>query len=178
MKRFLIPITAALLLAASAFTLINSADYTIADGYTIIFSTDEASGAFKGFKGTISFDEANPATSRFDVTVDVASLNTGNALQNKHAKSDEWFDAAKYPLIHYTSRQLVKTGSGYQVTGDLEMHGVKKEVIIPFTFKKAPAGGVFAATFTVNRTDFKIGQPGGEVSNLIKVELNIPVTNK
>jgi polyisoprenoid-binding protein YceI len=176
--KYLVPVAAALLLAASAFTLITPADYLIGDGYSIIFSSDEVSGAMKGFKGAISFDEANPTASRFDVTVDVASLNTGNALQNKHAKSDEWFDAAKYPLIHYTSKRLVKTASGYQVTGDLEMHGVKKEMTIPFTFKKTPAGGVFAGVFMVNRTDFKIGQPGGEVNNLIKVELNIPVTNK
>jgi polyisoprenoid-binding protein YceI len=176
--KYLIPVTAALLLAASAFTLINSSDYNIADGYSIIFSADEVSGAFKGFKGAIAFDEKNPAASRFDVTVDVASLNTGNALQNKHAKSDEWFDAAKYPLIHYTSKRVAATGGGYQATGDLEMHGVKKEMTIPFTFKKTPAGGVFAGTFMANRTDFRIGQPGGEVNNLIKIELNIPVTNK
>ena len=94
---------AVLLLAGSAFTFITAQNWQIADGYNIAFSNDEAGGIFKDFKGSISFDENNPVTAKFDVTVDVASINTGNGLQNKHAKSDEWFDAAKYPTIHFVS---------------------------------------------------------------------------
>jgi polyisoprenoid-binding protein YceI len=176
MKRSLYPIAAVLILAGSAFTFITAQSWQIAEGYNIGFSSAEAAGLFKDFKGTIVFDDANPAASKFDVTVGVASINTGNGLQNKHAKSDEWFDAAKYPQIHYASQKIVKTGNGYQVTGDLEMHGVKKPVTIPFTFQKTDKGAVFAGSFTVNRNDFKIGKPGGEVSDQLKVEISVPVT--
>src|SRR5207245_1363285 len=98
-----------------------------------------------------------------DVSIDVASINTGNGLQNKHAKSDEWFDAAKYPQIRYTSQKIFKAGNGYQVTGALEVHGVKKSVVIPFTFLKTATGGKFTGSFTLNRNDYKIGKPGGDV---------------
>src|ERR1700743_1667040 len=121
MNKFMYPIAAVLILAGSAFTFIAPASYQIAEGYNIAFSGDEAGGIFKGFKGTIAFDEANPATSKFDVTIDVNSINTGNGLQNKHAKSDEWFDAAKYPEIRYASQKIAKTGNGYPGSGDLEM---------------------------------------------------------
>lgn len=170
------PIAAVLILAGSAFTFIAPQNYQIAEGYNISFSSDEAGGIFKGFKGTIAFDDANPAASKFDVTIDVNTINTGNGLQNKHAKSDEWFDAAKYPQMHFVSQKMVKAGSGYQVTGDLEIHGVKKSVTLPFTFKKSATGGTFAGSFPINRSDFNIGKPGGEVAEQIKIDLSVPVT--
>ena len=175
MKKIMIPLAAVLILAGSAFTFITAQNWQIADGYNIAFSSDDAGGVFKGFKGSIAFDEQNPATARFDVTIDVASINTGNGLQNKHAKSDEWFDAAKYPVIHFTSQKFTKTPAGYQVTGDLELHGVKKSITIPFTFKRSAAGGVFAGTFMVNRSDFKLGKPGGDVAEQVKLDISVPV---
>lgn len=175
MNKIIYPIAAALILAGSAFTAITAPSWTIADGYSIAFSSDDASGIFKGFKGSIAFDEQNAAASKFDVVIDAASINTGNALQNKHAKSDEWLDAAKYPQIHFTSKQITKTAAGYQVLGDLDLHGVKKETTIPFTFKKTAAGGQFNGAFTVNRSDFKIGKPGGDVAEQIKLNISVPV---
>lgn len=160
--------------AVFAFTFVQS--WQITDKYNIQFSSNDVGGIFKTFKGSIVFDEANPAASKFDVTIDVASINTGNGLQNKHAKSDEWFDAAKYPEIKYTSKKIVKTGAGYQVTGDLQMHGVTKEVSFPFVFKKTGAGATFNGSFAINRSDFHIGKPGGEVAEQIKIDVAVPVT--
>jgi polyisoprenoid-binding protein YceI len=176
MKKIIYPLLAVLVLASSAFTFIAGQNWQIADGYSIGFSSDDAGGVFKDFKGTIVFDEQNPAASKFDVTVEVASINTGNGLQNKHAKSDEWFDVAKYPQIRFTSTKIVKLGSGYSVTGDLNMHGVKRPLTIPFTFQKTAKGATFAGSFTVNRNDYKIGKPGGDVGEQIKVDISVPVS--
>lgn len=175
MNKLIYPAVAILILLGSAFTFVATS-YKIADGYNIEFSSSDAGGVFKTFKGTIVFDEQNPAASKFDVNIDAASINTGNGLQNKHAKSDEWFDVAKYPQIRYTSRTFAKAGSGYQVTGDLQVHGVTKSTIIPFTFQKTAAGGVFTGSFTVNRNDFKLGKPGGDVGEQIKIDIKVPVT--
>jgi polyisoprenoid-binding protein YceI len=176
MNKFFYPVTAVLLLAGSAFTFLTAANWKIAGGYSIAFSSDDAGGIFSDFSGTIVFDEQNLSTGKFDVLIGVASINTGNGLQNKHAKSDEWFDAAKYPQIHYASKSIVKTGNGYQVTGDLDIHGVKKTTTIPFTFKQTAQGGVFAGSFMVNRNDFKIGKPGGDVAEQIKLDISVPVS--
>lgn len=166
---------AAVLLTGSAFTFIAAQNWQIAEGYNIAFSNDEASGIFKDFKGAIAFDENNPATAKFDVTIDVNSINTGNGLQNKHAKSDEWFDAAKYPTIHFVSTKVVKAGAAYQVTGNLQIHGVTKPVTIPFTFKRSGAAGTFAGSFSLNRSDYGIGKPGGEVPEAVKLDISVPV---
>lgn len=178
MKRIIYPALAILLLAGSAFTFIAGQNYQIADGYAINFSNNDVAGIFKGFTGAIVFDDQNPAASKFDIAIDVATINTGNGLQNKHAKSDEWFDATKYPQIKYTSQKFVKAGNGYQVTGTLQIHGVSKPVTIPFTFQKTGQGGTFAGTFTINRSDFGIGKPGGDVAEQIKIEVSVPVTRK
>lgn len=162
------------LTALLAFTFVQN--WQITDKYNISFSGNDVAGIFRTFKGSIIFDDQNPAAAKFDVTIDAASINTGNGLQNKHAKSEEWFDVAKYPVIRYSSKKIVKAGNAYQVTGDLQLHGVTKELTIPFTFKKAGNNGVFNGTFTVNRNDFKIGKPGGDVSDQIKVEVSVPVT--
>jgi polyisoprenoid-binding protein YceI len=176
MKRFITPLAALLLLAGSAFAFLAVPGWKIKDNYEIKFSSGDVGGIFKKFGGTILFDEHNPAASRFDVNLDVSSLNTGNALQNKHAKSDEWFDAAKYPQIRFTSKSIGKTAGGYQVTGDLEMHGVRKTITFPFTFVQNSGGGVFTSAFTVNRNDYHIGKPGGDVEDAIKVEISVPVS--
>ena len=174
--KFLYPLAAFLILVVSAFTFIPAPSWNITDGYNIAFSSNDAGGIFKTFKGTIAFDENNPAASKFDVTIDVASINTGNGLQNKHAKSDEWFDAAKYPTIHFTSTRISKTAAGFQVIGDLEMHGVKKSATIPFTFKRNGSNdGTFTGSFTVNRSDWHIGKPGGDVAEDIKLDISVPV---
>jgi polyisoprenoid-binding protein YceI len=176
MNKLFYPVTAVLILAASAFTFLAAPGWQIADGYSITFSSADADGLFKDFKGSLLFDEQNPGAGKFDVVIDAASINTGNGLQNKHAKSDEWFDVAKYPQIRFVSRSITKTAGGYQVTGDLDMHGVKRSVLIPFTFSKTAQGGAFAGSFTLNRNDFKIGKPGGDVGEQIKIDINVPVT--
>ncbi|HEV3250914.1 MAG TPA: YceI family protein, partial [Puia sp.] len=66
----------------------------------------------------------------------------------------------------------------YQVNGTLGLHGVKRTIIIPFLFQRISKGGVFAGTFTINRSDFGIGKPGGDVAELIKVEVGVPVVTK
>jgi polyisoprenoid-binding protein YceI len=175
MKRLII-FSSTLLLTAAVFAFaVVAPAWNITGKYNISFSSNAVSGIFKTFKGTINFDEQNLAVSNFNVTVDVASINTGNALQNKHAKSDEWFDAAKYPQIKYTSKKIVKAGNGYQVTGDLEIHGVKKEFTIPFTFKRVGNNATFNGTFNVNRNEFQVGKPGGDVPDVIKVTIAVPV---
>jgi polyisoprenoid-binding protein YceI len=176
MNKLFYPVAAVLILAGSAFTFLAAQNWQIAQGYSITFSSSDADGIFKDFKGTILFDDQNPAGGKFDVVIDVASINTGNGLQNKHAKSDEWLDAAKYPTIHFVSKSIAKSASGYQVTGDLDMHGVKKAITIPFTFAKSAQGGTFAGSFTVNRNDYRIGKPGGDVGEQIKIDISVPVT--
>ena len=177
MKRLILSLATLLLTGAvSAFTVAQM--WQISNTYSIKFSCDASAGIFKTFRGTIAFDEQNLAASSFNISIDVASINTGNAMMNKHAKGEDWFDAAKYPEITFTSKKIVKTGAAYQVSGDLELHGIKKEITIPFTFVNKGTAAIFTGSCSVNRSDFKIGKPGGEVGEAIKIDVSVPVIKK
>jgi polyisoprenoid-binding protein YceI len=173
MKRLTYPIAAFLLIIGSAFTVVNTQDWKIADGYSVKFDGGDPSGEFSGLKGTVSFDPSDLAGSKFDATIDVATINTGNGMKNTHAKSEKWFDAEKYPTIQFTSSSITKTATGYETKGMLSMHGVQKEIVIPFTFES----NVFKTSFQVNRLDYNINtaEPN-HGSSTFKVDISVPVT--
>ncbi len=159
----------------SAFTISSSTTWKIAEGHSIKFSSKDPSGVFTKLTGDIEFDEDDLTASKFDVQIDVASINTGNGMKNKHAKSKKWFDADQYPTINFTSEKFTKSAAGYEVTGTLEMHGIKKEFTMPFTFKD----NVFESSFTVNRLDYNIGSTKGMSKKVpldIKLDISVPVT--
>jgi len=173
MKKLVYPIAAVALIIASAFTVVKSVDWKIADNYTVKFSGGDPSGEFRGLKGTVSFDANDLANSKFDVSIDVATINTGNGMKNTHAKSAMWFDAEKYPTIKFTSSAITKAASGYEAKGTLDMHGVQKEITIPFTFDN----NVFAGSIEVNRLDYNVNvaEPNHGAAKF-KVDINVPVT--
>ena len=173
MKRAFYPIAAVVLMLASAFTVIKSQDWKFGEDYSVKFTSGDPSGEFKGMKGTISFDEKDLAGSKFDVSIDVATINTGNGMKNTHAKSDKWLDATKYPTIKFTSSAITATPTGYAAKGILDFHGVQKEVTIPFTFKD----NVFSSSFDINRLDYNVNtaEPAHGAA-VLKVDINVPVT--
>lgn len=173
MKKFIYPFAALAIISASAFTAVKSIDWKIADSYSIKFEGGDPSGEFTGLKGTISFDPNNLASSKFSTSIDVASINTGNGMKNTHAKSEKWFDAEKYPTITFNSSSISKASTGYQATGTLSMHGVEKEVTIPFTFDN----NIFAGSFEINRLDYNINTAEPEHGSAkFKVSVSVPVT--
>jgi len=159
----------------SAFTVSNSVSWKMADGYSIKFAGTDAEGIFKDMTGSIQFDVENPENSTFAFTVAVSSINTGKGMKNKHAVSSKWFDAEAYPNITFQSKSVAKDGADYLVTGTMNIHGVAKEMTIPFAFKE----NTFSSNFSVNRMDFGVGTMKGmskKVSNEIKLDVTIPVT--
>ena len=172
MKKLVFPAITLIILIASAFTFFQSIDWKIGDNYSVKFDGGDPSGVFTGLKGIIQFDENNLAASKFDCTVDVGSINTGNAMKNTHAKSDKWLDATKYPVIRFTSKSISKTPSGFEALGTLDFHGVQKEITLPFTF----VNNVFAGNFEVNRMDYSINtEEPNHGAQVLKVSLNVPV---
>jgi polyisoprenoid-binding protein YceI len=170
---------AVVVLVSSAFMSVTAAtEWKIKEDYSIKFISDDPSGIFKTFKGTILFDEADLAGSKFNLTIDVNSISTGNGMQNKKAMTAEWFDQAKYPTITYVSDKVEKAGGSYMISGKLKMKGVSKSYKIPFEFKKNGENGKFTGTFNVKRSDFKIGKPGGAVPDIMKIEFAVPVVKK
>jgi polyisoprenoid-binding protein YceI len=172
MRKYLTVIS---LLIMSGYVLAMIAGWRIAEGYQIRFDGKYAHGSFRKMEGSIRFDPADPDASRFEVSVDVASIDTGIALKNKHAQSDKWFDVETYPRIYFVSKSVSRTDTGFVVHGDLELRGIKKEIAIPFTFSTTDNQYLFYGRFKVSRGDFGIGKVSGKASDSTAIEVSVPV---
>lgn len=134
----------------------------------------EVEGNFTGMKGDIKFDEADLANSSFNVCVDAASVNTDNNARDKHLRNEDFFDVEKYTDICFASTSISKTSKGYTTKGQLTMHGVTKDVEIPFTY----SNGTFTGDLKISRYDYKVGESTGTfmVSEDVNLQI-IAVTN-
>ena len=113
-------------------------------------------GRFREFSGFVETDENN-RPQRLEVTIETASIDTGVADRDNHLRSPDFFDAATNPQITFKSTSITnKGGNRYEVTGDLDMHGVVKPVTFeveaadpindPYGLKRAAASGSAATT--------------------------------
>lgn len=118
-------------------------------------------GHFSEFDGQIQFDAERPERSSVSLTVQVASIDTRQSDRDAHLRSDDFFAAATHPTLTFVSRAITARGAGtFDVTGDLSIRGITREVTIPVTYlgaAKDPWGNQkhgFEGTFTINRKDF------------------------
>ena len=88
-------------------------------------------GGFSDISGTLILDPANHEASSVQVEIGVASVHTGNADRDNHLRTGDFFDAAQYPKITFTSTKVEKTGDEEgNITGNLTIHGVTKSVTL------------------------------------------------
>jgi len=118
-------------------------------------------GEFAKLSGTVVYDPANPAATKINATIDAASITTRNEKRDAHLRSADFFDAAKFPTITFSSKRAWKADGVLQVEGALTMHGVTRDVVLridgPAPETKDPWGNArigATATTKLNRTDW------------------------
>jgi polyisoprenoid-binding protein YceI len=119
-------------------------------------------GNFGDLAGTIDLNRENPAASSVEFTINATSIDTANDNRDKHLRSADFFDVEKFPQITFKSTKIAASGTKdlYNVTGNLTMHGVTKQVVLPVTFlgfAKDPWGNEragFEIETTLNRKDY------------------------
>ncbi len=178
MKKIFYPLVAGVLLVTSAFVSVVQTEWKIKDDFSIKFISKDPSGNFKKFTGTIKFDPADLAGSKFDLSIAVSSINTGNGMMNKKAQIEEWFNSAKYPAITFVSTKIEKSTTGYSITGNLKVKGTSKAIKIPVVYTKSGETAKFTGVFNVKRTDYKIGHASEAVPDVMKIEFIVPVVKK
>lgn len=143
-------------------------------------------GHFADFSGTITVDEANPANSHVDVTIQAASIDTHTVDRDTHLRSGDFFDVEKYPTLTFKSVSVTpRGGDWFDVLGDLTIHGVTRQVTLPVNYlgnSKDPwrnERAAFEADITINRKDFNLNwnatlETGGFlVGDDVKISLSI-----
>ena len=141
-------------------------------------------GRFQDVKGSITVaEDMNDST--VDVTIGMASVESGSAARDEHLRSDELFDVERFPEATFRSVSVDWHGAGGTVLGDLTIHGVTQRVPLEVTFEgyvRDPSGAdraIFSAVTQVYREDFGITwnvalEAGGVlVSKDVKITIDI-----
>jgi polyisoprenoid-binding protein YceI len=145
----------------------------------------EVHGRFKKFSGTIKFDEADLLKSSVAFTVETPTVDTDNEKRDNDLRGPMFLDVTKYPEMSFSSQRVEKKDREYLLIGNLSLHGVSREIRVPFVYNgrvkdnmgKSRIG--FSATFTINRQDWgisynKVLDNGGLVAgNDVTVQLDV-----
>lgn len=168
MRRSMLVVTVGLVVGMPAFAGASTWDvdsaHTSAEFAVRHLMVSTVRGTLGKVTGTLNLDEQDVTKSSVEATVDATTIDTREPKRDGHLKSPDFFDVAKYPTITFKSKKVtVAADKKYQVTGDLTLHGVTKEVVLdvegsPVGFKdpmgNMKLGGV--AHTKLNRQDFGI----------------------
>ncbi len=186
-----------LLLAALAITALHSASAAVETysidpvhssiGFSLRHFVSKVPGSFAKFSGDIIVDRADLEKSSVSVSIEVTSINTANEKRDGHLKSPDFFDTAKFSTATFKSKAWKKTGDdSFDITGDLTLHGVTKEIVLKtklLAFGPGMQGAQLSgweATAIINKADFGVNGPamlgkalGDEVTLTIAVEADL-----
>ncbi len=136
-------------------------------------------GRFRKLTADVRFSGDNLAASRIDVTVDIASLDTGDPERDDTLKGADLFDLKNFPQARFTATKFTASGPGrYEAQGKLTIRNVTKDLKLPITFQTKMEQGRRVAYMTgqvsIRRLDYGVGQ--GEWKSTEWVSDDVSVT--
>jgi polyisoprenoid-binding protein YceI len=187
-KNFMAVLLLSTIIAAQVNTArqypIDTNHSTIGFSVSIMDGLSKVNGKFTDFSVTLSNDEKDITKSSVSVVIKAASINTGIAARDNHLRSADFFDVEKYPEITFQSQRIEKKGKQLFAVGTFTMHGVSKEITLPFQItgvnkdaasKKMNLG--YSARLVLNRRDFGINWRHPSVPNFVgdnvEIEINL-----
>lgn len=142
-------------------------------------------GSFLQFSGKILYDKEARSRSSVEAAIEAWSVHTGNTMRDRHLRTVDFFNVAEYPQIIFRSSRVEKKGSGYLCVGRLSMHGVTREIDIPFWIIEESLGSSgkkrlrIKGELSLNRNDYgiywnRLVEGGGlTVGNKVRVVLDV-----
>ena len=144
-------------------------------------------GRFNEFTGEIMINADRVIERTVEFEVKAASVDTGNEKRDQHLRSSDFFSAKQFPLITFKSTEVSeKEGEGevLEVTGDLELHGVKKSITVDAKITGRAKGKDgesligFESTFTIKRSEFGMTYGMASVSDDIQITVSVEAVHK
>jgi len=183
-------LTTALLLAASTLPAFAADSYDIDPRHSQVrfkyshFGFSNIVGILPDVNGKIVYDAANPAASKVDATIGIASVRTGIDKLDQHLQAADFFDIAQFPQATFRSTKVAAAGDGkLRVDGDLTIHGVTRPISLDVKLNaqgKHPMSGApaigFDATTALKRSEFGVGKYAPNVSDDVAIEITIEAT--
>ncbi|MDR3440156.1 YceI family protein [Telmatospirillum sp.] len=157
-----------------------AANWSVDGGKSVLGFIGSQSGAsfeghFTKWQAQIDFDPANPAAGHAQVTIDMTSATTGDPQKDQSLPQSDWFNAKSFPQATFEATTFrAKGGNTYEAVGHLTIRGIKKDLVLPFTFDVEGNSGHAKGKLDLVRTDFGVGQ--GEWAAGDMVGLSVAVT--
>ncbi len=142
-------------------------------------------GRFDDLAGQFTVDPQNASNCSFEFEAKTESVDTNNRKRDDHLRSPDFFNAKQFPAITFKSTSVRPGQNGYEVTGDLTLHGVTKPVTFLLSggktaeFPKGVHRTGYSAEFSINRTEFGIGiKFAGALADVVHIEISFEGTQK
>jgi polyisoprenoid-binding protein YceI len=164
---------------AGAETLVISPDNSKVE-FVASKVTRSHNGSFKQFSGAIDLVNNRAENSRVTIDIQTNSVVTDEDDLTKHLQTPDFFDVAKYPKATFTSTKIEANTSGgatHTITGNFDLHGVKKSISFPASIAIAADSVSVNAEFSINRKDWGIVY-AGKADDLIRDGVVIKLTVK
>jgi polyisoprenoid-binding protein YceI len=120
------------------------------------------------------------------MTIKADSVDTNNKQRDTHLRGPDFFNAKQFPSITFKSTSVKAIDGGYEVKGDLTMHGVTKPVAFSLKggktaeFPKGTKRTGYASELTVKRSDFEVGKPdfAAALGDEVQISIDFEGTKK
>jgi polyisoprenoid-binding protein YceI len=178
----------AIFLAGTALAAGAPVKYTLEPTTSLLrFAFEQAgannTGRFGKYTADVTFAADNLAASKIDVSVDIASLDTGDKERDDTLKSADLFDSAKFPQARFVSAKITSTGAGrYEAQGKLTIRNVTKDIKLPITFQtkdeKGKQVGFLTGRYPLKRLEYGVGQGEWKSTEWVKDEVVVTFSLK
>ena len=191
MRTFFLRTALALAIVAGAGRVASADDYAIDAAHSGVsfqishLGLSYVQGRFNEFSGNFTIDTSDPAKSSFALTIKTESVDTNNSKRDEHLRSPDFFNAKQFPAISFASTAVKPIEGGYEVTGDLTMHGETKPVTFSLKGGKTAeippkvSGPAFRRQqIVLKRSDFGVGKPMPVLGDDVYVAISFEGTKK
>ena len=114
-------------------------------------------GRFRKFDAVITYDAADPSKSKFDVSVDLVSVDTGSSERDDTLATADFFDTSKTPKAHFATESFAKNGDAVEAKGNLTIRNKTKPVTLTVKFAENGNAATLDVDTTLKRADFGLG---------------------
>jgi polyisoprenoid-binding protein YceI len=147
-------------------------------GFTASKVTRSHNGGFKNVAGKINV-AGSKVVGTPEIKINMKSTWADDERLTRHLMSPDFFGVDQYPTATFTATSLVPSAQNYQVTGNLDLHGVKKSISFPATISVSDEAVTLKAEFAINRRDFNVnypGMPNDLIRDNVVVKLDVKAT--
>ena len=147
--------------------------------FATTFSGEAIAGSFGAYIAAIAFDADHLDASHVKVTIDLASVTSGDNDRDGSLKSDQFFNVAATPKAVFEARSFTKKDATHFVAhGHLTMHGKTKAQDLPFTLTIAKDVATMSGTTSLDRTAFGVGSGDYAATDSIPAKVTVDITLK